>query len=365
VTVVQLLTQATGGPCDHAVDVALELSSRGEDVLVVIGDGPAAERLDAAGVRRISFGPRSKTDLAGIRRLVEILRREAPDVLHCQDRRAGLIGRGASGAIKARRIVYTLHGVPDSMSSRVSGNIQVRPERFRDRLLYLQAERFLAHRGDPVIVPSRALAAYLIREVRLPPSQVHVVPNGVDTDRFKPGVRKRSDGTLDVFWLGAFVPAKRIDVLLRAVALVDGVALRLGGAGELERQHRALASSLGVADRVKWLGWVVDPADAMSTADVVALPSSAENLPLVLLQGMAAGAACVASRVGGVPELVTSGHDGLLVDPGDVAGLAAALRQLRDSAALRDTLGLEARRTVAAHYDLATTVDRLLKVYRA
>lgn len=362
-TVVQLLTQATGGPCDHAADVALELHTRGADVLVVMRDGPAARRLDAAGVRRSGVGPRSKGDIAGVRDVVSLLRAERPSVLHCQDRRAGLIGRTLAPALRAGRVVYTLHGVPDTLSGRVAGNLQVHPERRRDRLVYLGGERLLGRSGGAVIVPSRALESYAVHDIGLPAEQVHVVPNGVDVARFAPGTRRRRPGSLEVLWLGAVVTVKRVDILLRAVAAVDGVVVRLAGTGELEADHRALVTELGITARVTWLGWVGEPAALLAAADVVALPSAAENLPLVLLQAMASGAACVASAVGGVPEVVTSGVDGQLVPPGDVGALADVLTALRDDAALRDRLGAAARATAVARYDLPLTVDRLLSVY--
>lgn len=363
--VVQLLTQSSGGPCDHAVDVAVELSGRGHDVLMVLPDGPAADRSDALGLRRVAVTPRHKRDLRGALDLAGLMHDERPDVVHCQDRRAGLVGR----LLSRRRggVVYTLHGVPDSLSALVRGNLQVAERRPRDRPAYLWAERALALRGAPVVVPSRALADYVVEHVGVPERQVHVVRNGVDPVRFAPGLRDEgSSSAVEVLWIGAVVPTKRVDVLIDALVALDvgaPVSLALAGTGELEPELRARAERSGVADRVRWLGWVAEPAALLATAEVVCLPSAAENLPLVLLQAMASGAAVVASAVGGVPELVDHGRTGLLVPPGDVAALATALRDLAEHPERRRAMGVAARAAVLDGWTTAACVDSLLDVY--
>lgn len=363
--VVQLLSHATGGPTDHAVDVATELARRGHDVLVLMEDGPPARRAEAAGLRRQALGARSARDVAGMRTTVRLLRDERPDVVHCQDRRAGLVGRLAGRALRVPRTVYTLHGVPDSLSGLVAGNLQVAPPRRGDALRYLRAEQALAAAGaGPVVVPSAALADYAVRQVGLPSRQVHHVPNGVDADRFHPGKRRPTTAVLRVAWLGAVVPTKGLEVLLRAAAGTARVELLLAGTGELEGELRALTCRLGIADRTTWLGWVDDPAVLLGTTDALVLPSLAENLPLSVLQAMSAEAACVVTRVGGLPEMITDDVNGLLVPPGDIGALAGALRRLRDDVVLRERLGRCARRTVLDRFTLARSVDRLLEVYR-
>lgn len=363
--VVQLLSQATGGPNDHAVDVATELAARGHDVLVLMADGPAARRAEAAGLRRRTTMARSPGGVAGMRETVRALRRERPDVVHCQDRRAGLLGRLAGRALHVPRTVYTLHGVPDSLSSLVAGNLPVAPARRGDALRYLRAERMLAAAsGGPVVVPSAALAEYAMSRIGLPAGQVHVVPNGVDPERFQPGDRRPAGRVLRVAWLGAVVPTKGLEVLVRAMAATPGVELMLAGTGELEDHLRALAGRLGVGDRTQWLGWVDDPAPLLGTVDALVLPSLAENLPLSVLQAMSAGAPCVVTRVGGVPEMVTDNVDGLLVPPGDADALAGALQRLRDDPGLRERLGRQARCTVLHRFTLTGSVDQLLEVYR-
>lgn len=362
--VVQLLTQPHGGPVDHAVDVAVELAARGHDCTVVLPESPAARRLRAAGVRTSAQVPHRLADLHGTAAALRALRAQGADVVHCQDRRAGLVGRALAWATGARTTVYTLHGVPDSLSGLVAGNVQVSPRRRRDPLLYLHAERLLARvGGGPLVVPSEALRRYVLEHVGVPPARVHVVPNGVDVRRFRPGAVSRTSGALDVLWVGALTAPKQLDVLLRAVAEVPAAVLRVAGSGPCEQGWRSLVDELGIADRVTWLGWVDDPAGLLAGADVVALSSGAENLPLVVLQAMACGAALAVTSVGGVPEVVTDDVDGLLVPAADPSALAAALQRLADDAVLRARLGARARATVEERFALPMVTDRLLEVY--
>jgi glycosyltransferase involved in cell wall biosynthesis len=326
-------------------------------------DGAAAQRVEAAGVRRLANAVRHKTDVSGAASLARVLRSARPDVLHCQDRRAGLVGRTLGRAAGARGVVYTLHGVPESLGPLVPGNLAAAPVRRRDRLYYLTLERWLARvGGGRVVVPSEALARYVTEHVGVPAASVDVVRNGVDTDRFRPSPGGPHDGPHDgplrVVWLGLMVPVKRLDVLLAALRDVPDVTAVLAGDGplraEVERDARGLPVELP--------GFVADPAPLLAGADAFVLPSAAENCPLALLQAMASGLPVVASRVGGIPEVVNDGTTGLLVPPGEPAPLAAALRSLADPA-LRARLGGAARAHAEAHLGLGTCVDGLETTY--
>jgi glycosyltransferase involved in cell wall biosynthesis len=359
VRVVQLLTQGSGGPADHVADVAPLLAARGHDVTVVMPDGAAAQRVEAAGVRRLATAVRHKTDVSGAAALVRVLRAARPDVLHCQDRRAGLVGRTLGRAAGARGVVYTLHGVPESLGPLVPGNLAAAPVRRRDRLYYLTLERWLARLGGGrVVVPSEALARYVTDHVGVPAASVDVVRNGVDTARFRPAARAPVARPLRVVWLGLMVPVKRLDVLLAALRDVPDVTAVLAGDGplraEVERGARGLAVELP--------GFVADPAPLLAGADAFVLPSAAENCPLALLQAMATGLPVVASRVGGIPEVVSDGATGLLVPPGEPAALAAALRSLADRD-LRTRLGGAARAHAEAYLGLGTCVTGLEAAY--
>jgi glycosyltransferase involved in cell wall biosynthesis len=348
---VQLLTQPSGGPADHVADVSIALARKGHDVHVVMPDGAAAARVDAAGVPRTASTMGGKGDLSGARAVYDLLRRTRPDVVHAQDRRAGLLARVAGARALRLPVVYTLHGAPDGLSDLVPGNARAAARRRRDPLYYLHAERWLARLGGRVVVASAALRTYAVSCIRLPEDRVDLVPNGIDLA----GWTLPHSGGNGVVWLGLMVPVKRLDVLAEAMALLPEVAASFAGSGP---------SVPVVPPNVTLPGFVADVRPLLAGADVLALPSAAENCPLVVLQAMAAGVPVVASGVGGVPELVVDGETGLLVPPGDVAALADALRNLLRDKGLRDRMGAAGRARVERAFTLDRCVDGLLASYR-
>ncbi len=225
-----LVTQPRGGPVDHAVDVACRLAARGHDSHLIGPVGSHADRLDDAGVVRHDVAVRHKTDLAGARELRRLLRTLSPDVLHCQDRRAGLLGRTV-GHGTARRIVYTVHGVADGLSDLVAGNARAAPRGRFDRLRYLTSERWL-DRFTPteIVAVSGPVGRYVVDHARLPADRVHVVPNGIDANRFSPAAETSADAST-ILWLGVLAQVKRVEVLVRAIVQLPGARLILVGEG--------------------------------------------------------------------------------------------------------------------------------------
>jgi glycosyltransferase involved in cell wall biosynthesis len=357
-----LVTQPRGGPVDHAVDVACELAARGHDSHLIGPVDASAARLAAAGVIWHDITVASKGDVRGARNLRRLLRDLRADVLHCQDMRAGMVGR-LVGFGAARSIVYTVHGVPDTLSDLVPGNARVSPRRRGDRLRYLTAERWLARLTHArLVAPSTQVADYLVRHVGIPDGTVTVVPNGIDPDRFTPGSRPGGDGVV-ALWLGLMGPIKRVDLLVRAAAQIPQLSLLLVGGGPEQERVQQLVAQLHVADRVEVRGHVADPAPVFGEADLFALPSAAEACPLALLQAMSCGLPVVASNVGGIPDVVRPEVEGLLVDASDTVGFTAALRALVTDADRRRTMGGQARERIISAYSLKICVDKLLEVY--
>jgi glycosyltransferase involved in cell wall biosynthesis len=170
--------------------------------------------------------------------------------------------------------------------------------------------------------------------------------------------------------VGNFTAKKDQATLVQAVgslphAAGSGVAavLVLVGMGPLEHDLRAQAAALGIAERVVFAGSRDDVFALLPAFDVFALSSRFEGLPIALLEAMATGVAPVATRVGGIPEVITDGQDGLLVAPGDPGALSAALAKLLDDDALRAEVGLRAGAR-AREFDLVHAVRRTEDVYR-
>jgi glycosyltransferase involved in cell wall biosynthesis len=147
-------------------------------------------------------------------------------------------------------------------------------------------------------------------------------------------------------------------------AQVPGLRIECAGDGDLGNVQR-YAASMNLASRVKMRGWLGKEAaeELLSRASVLVLPSHAEGLPMSVLEAMAAGCPVVASRVGGIPDLITDGVDGLLVPPGDPRALAAALQRILRDPAFARQLGNAARQTIANRYTAERSIERLEQIY--
>jgi glycosyltransferase involved in cell wall biosynthesis len=231
---------------------------------------------------------------------------------------------------------------------------------------------------DAVVTVSRAIgdAADAIARPRRP---IVVVPNGADAEVFLPreaGVARRRIGIPEdgpvISYVGKLVPRKGVDTLIEAMGILsarEGGAPRLvmAGIGGMREGLEERAAELGVADRITWLGKVPhdDVGWVMSTGDVFVLPSLSEGLPTVVCEAMACGLPVVATAVDGTPEIVDDPATGLLVQPHDAQGLAAALGRVLDDPVLRATMGAEALRRSEADYTWAANARRMEDVYAA
>lgn len=203
--------------------------------------------------------------------------------------------------------------------------------------------------------------------------RVHVVHCGVDAARFAPA--QREDARLDIVCVGTLHAVKGQAILLDACArLPEGVGpwrLHLVGEGPDRRDLEAQAQTLSIADRVVFHGALDrDGVRAvLASADIAVAPSvptrdgRREGIPVVLMEAGASGLPLVGSRLSGIPELVEDGVNGLLVEPGDVEGLAAALGRLARDASLRERLGAAARERVERAFSIEGNVDRLVALF--
>lgn len=235
-------------------------------------------------------------------------------------------------------------------------------------LLERLAERPVLRRADLVTCVSEEVAAG-VRGLGVPGERIAVVPNGVDTDLFAPGRgRARTRATLGigegeqvVGWMGSFHRFHGLDVLLDAVARLDGVVLLLVGSGHDLPRIRARARELGLDGRVRFTGAVPHVAvpgyiNAMDAAVLVAAEGGYHYSPLKLREYMACGRAVVAPAVGEPGRALADGEDAVLVPPADPGALASALGRVLADAGLRAALGRRARDRAVSDWAWATVL---------
>ena len=360
VTYVSTLTE--GGPVSHLLNLAPRVAEAGAHVRVLCGSDEVADRVRSLGLAAEAFPLRSKTDVASAARLWPQLR--GTDVVHTQDRRAlllcGAVVRTATGA----QLVHTYHGLPEELVG-MPGRPDAHPAGSPLRAAWLlhghlRFESLLAHLGT-VVVPSRALAMFLISR-GFPASRVHAVPSRIDIRRTEPAMPHQP---VRIATAARLETHKGIDVLLDACARLNRstppVHLDIYGDGSLraDLEQRAISSRLDVT----FHGNVSDVRDRLLGADIFVLPSRGENLPITILEAMAVALPVVASRVGGIAELVDDGVSGRLVEPDDVAALAQALTPLVADPHQRAAMGRAGVARVAARFDAAQAGAEMVALY--
>jgi glycosyltransferase involved in cell wall biosynthesis len=231
--------------------------------------------------------------------------------------------------------------------------------------------RLIAPLVDAFVAVSHEDARRMAEIEKIPPSLIEVVPNGIPEPVAPSGhdVRAELGIDADTPLIGSICvlrPQKAVQTFLEAVAILRRTvpvrALVVGDGPERGRLEQ-LAAELGIGDATTFTGRRDDVPDVLAALDVVVSSSVFEGSPLALIEAMAAGKAIVATRVGGVPDLIEDGRHGRLVEPGDPARLAAAIEPLLADPGLRRELGERAARRQRAEFTLEATIVRLQELY--
>jgi len=361
VRVVYACSLTAGGPLTHLRDLAPNVAAEGVDVRVVCADEDIAETFRTAGVEAVARPLRNKLDASGITRTWPEL--AGADIVHTHDRRTGLLVRPLARGRRARS-VHTFHGVPDELFGRVGRQAPIEdPTASRARLLWLEhgllrMEALLSYLGT-VIVPSQALADYVVAR-GFPRTRLHVIPNGISVRRREPAP---AHDPVVIGTAALLERRKGIDVLLEASARMSTPhRLVVYGDGPLRAELESVARDLvAPAD---FTGFVSDIEEKIAELDVFVLPSRGENLPIAILEAMAAAVPVVATRVGGVPEVVVDGETGLLVEPEDAAELAEALDRVASDEAFRRRLGQAGATRIVERFDAGSAARQMVELYR-
>jgi glycosyltransferase involved in cell wall biosynthesis len=235
--------------------------------------------------------------------------------------------------------------------------------------------RVLGRFTDLSLAVSRGVRDYLVTQGGLNPAKVRVVPNGVDVaaiDTARPGVEVRRElglpegvaviglvGRLDHWGKGH---KELFEVMARFRERYSVHALIVGGGRKIDEMRQS-AESLGLAGTVHFLGPRHDVPDLLRSMDIFVLPSYSEGVSLALLEAMAAGLPVIATAVGGLPEVVTEGENGLLIPPRDAPALAGALERLIADPAFAQHLGANARTHVREHFSLDRLGREINEIY--
>ncbi len=351
---------AYGGAETQVMHIAIRLRRRGWTVQLVSLMPPRAyvEELGAAGIPVFSLGIRRKVpDPRPVLRLARFIREWRPHIVHSQMVHANLAARFSRLIAPMPVLICTAHNI-DERGRKGSGRLREITYRLTDPLSDLTTQICWA-----------GLERY-VRVGAVPHHKIRYVPNGVDTARFKPdlearlGLRKELNVEGSFVWLavGRLDLQKDYSNLLRAFAKVRGAKpealLLIAGDGPLRPALEGLARTLGVDERIHFLGIRRDVPELMNAADAYVMSSAWEGMPMVLLEASATGLPIVATDTGGNREIVLDGKSGFLVPPKDSEALAQAMiRMMALSPDERRTLGQAGREYVVRSYDIERVVD--------
>jgi sugar transferase (PEP-CTERM/EpsH1 system associated) len=317
-------------------------------------DGVLSHELGASCRALVALGKKPGVAYALPIRLARLMRGHRVDVVHGHNFGPMLYGGAAGCLARARAIVGTLHG-PEAAEHRSL--------RLLDRLRLF----------DAAIAISEHVRAVAVSRGGLDPSRVVTILNGVDTDRVaRSGGLTRADigaraGDYVIGVVARLSHEKDHDTLLAAASIVASkyAAVRLVVVGDGPRRSalEAEAAVLGIADRVSFLGSRTDVPDLLPLFDLFVLPSRIEGLGITLMEAMAHSLPTVATRVGGIPEVVQDGKTGLVVECGVSSSMAAAIEWMIDHRDEAAEMGVRGRRRVEEEFDTSRMVARYAAVY--
>ncbi len=247
------------------------------------------------------------------------------------------------------------------------------PTHFWQRRSFFEPYRFLALRlADLVVCPTEDSRANVSEAYGVPLPKTRAFYGGVHDSFLDPPPRRESKGGFTLVFCGRLnsaKPHKTLDVLLKAMPLIlelHAVELNIIGTGPRLDEYAALARSLRLEPSVHFLGHVEHShlPTYYSNADLFVLPSIRESFGLVLVEAMACGLPVVATRVGGLPEVVEEGVTGLLVPPNDPKALAGAINSLLDDPQRMRSMGAKGRQRVVEHFTWDKVAERMVGYFR-
>jgi len=350
-----------GGAGRIITGLALMAQAEGWDVEILTTDPifqQEARRLGVGvlGLDVIRRKIRPAWDLTGLIRLSRALKRGAYDIVHTHTSKGGFVGRLAASLAGVPVIIHTLHGFAfHEQSPRTS------------RSLCAALERIAAAQCDRIVSVSAFHRQWAVDLRICKASRIVSIPNGVrDTARphtARSDVRNKlglRDSDVMLLNTSRLAPDKGLEYLIEAVSLLPrtpAFQCFIAGDGPQRDSLEALASALGVRDRVRFLGYREDVSDLLAAAEIVVLPSLREGLSIALLEAMSSSKPIIATRIGSHVEVAEPNQAAVLVPPADGKSLSAAIVSLAGDRNQMAQMGARARAAFEAHY----TEDRMVE----
>ena len=323
-----------GGAEIMCENLTYALKNAGQEVVVVslyADRTPIARRMEEAGIRIVYLDKKLGLDLFMVPKLVRVMRQEGPDVVHTH---LDVIKYATAAARLSgvKKCVHTVHSLADREAE---GRIQK----------IINGTYFRKAWSVPVALTPEVQAS-VSDFYGLPPERIPVIYNGIDLSRCIPKTTYETGETVTILHVGRFDVPKNHAGLLEAFRLLRETHpechLRLVGDGDLRADMEALAKEKGISDAVEFCGMQSNVYPYLHDADIFTLPSIYEGNPMTIIEAMGTGLPIVASRVGGIPDMIHDGESGILVEP-EPRAVCDALARMVEDGALRRRLGENAK----------------------
>ena len=340
-----------GGAQTYVAHLLPALVERFEVSLAAHGPGPLRQAAAEAGVRFIPLRDVRRPispwrDVLGLVELVRMCRRERPHIIHANSSKAGFLACLAAFLAGVPIRIFTVHGWANSWH----------PGRF-----YLWLERVTGLLATRVVCVSETERAHGLEARTCRNARTVVIRNAVDVRGAE--IANLRGGVPTLVAVGRLKAPKDPLTFVRALGRLNGAPFRALVVGDGPDRERIAAAARPLGAAVQLLGERGDVRELLADADVFVLSSRSEGLPISILEAMAAGLPVVASRVGGVVEIVVDAETGYLVPPGDEGALAAAIERLLADSSLRRRLGAAGRARAEALFDLPEFRHAHLELY--
>lgn len=331
---------------------------------ILLNPGRLADELAGAGIPLEIIPEASNNIFQVASRARAILRERRPHILHSHRYKENLLAAWLARRGCARFVVRTQHGLPEPFRGRRAA---------KQGLVHTLDGYVARHGTDRFIAVTEDIRKHWA--ARLPADRLVTIHNGIELERVRArfsrvDARRMLELDSNDFVIGAATrlePVKRIDLFLRTareiVQVRPGAKFLIAGEGAESERLRELCGSLGIAERVRFLGHRDDIYDVLQTMDVLLLTSDHEGLPTALLEAMWLGVSIVARRVGGIPEVIENGVHGTLLDSDDTVRLALACLALADDRDYSRRMAAQARQHVAEHFSMQSTADSVARLY--
>lgn len=330
--------------------------------LAAINGNPMEAEVRAEGVPFTNLEARSLRDVRAFRRLIELTRGSKIDLIHAHLTYASIWSAAAS-RITGVPAIASLHVAPPESGAAA----------LRDWLM----RRMLQRWGRMTLAVSEDLRAMYVKRGGLDADRIAVVHNGIETERFRSDHSESRRLIAELFGIplesrvivtvSVLRPGKGIEILLdaagRVLASAPDAWLLVLGDGPMAGEWQARGAAVPGGERIRWGGFRRDVHRILPGCDLLVHPTLADAFPTVLLEAMAAGLPVVASRIGGVPEIVVEGTTGRLVPPGDANALAEAIGSMLENDGERAAMGRAASSVAEHQFSTRAWMGRLSSVY--